>query len=113
MFEDLFNRLTKIEENIALLLDLHMQQTNSLTTYKDVARLLGLTTRTIYTYIKDAKLIQDKHYYINAKGKIVFIPKGIMEFKLNPSVIQNNTKGDSIASRVMHPVASRVLQGVA
>lgn len=113
MFEELLNKITKMEAIMALLLDLYMQQTNSLTTYKDVAKLLGVTTKTVNNYIRASKLIRDKHYYINAQGKTVFIPQAIMEFKQSVYQIQNTESKDTIGSRVMHPIASKVLQGVA
>ena len=113
MLEDLLNEIKELKERVSFLANLCLQQTNSLTTYKDVARFLGLTTRTIYNYIKDAKLVRDKHYYINANGKTVFIPKAIMEFKQSALQIQGNEQSKSIGSRVMHQIASKVLQGVA
>ena len=57
MFEDLIQQVNNIEKEVALLVDLHLQQTNSLTTYNDVARFLGKTPRTIRNYIKDSKLV--------------------------------------------------------
>lgn len=113
MFEHMLDKLIKMEENIALLLDLYTEQTNSLTTYKDVAKLLGLTRRTIYNYIQDSTFVLGTHYYINAKGKVVFIPQGIIEFKKSVLQRQNIKPSNIVATRVMHPIASKVLQGVA
>ncbi|WP_415398422.1 hypothetical protein [Sulfurimonas sp. CS5] len=58
-----------------------MIRINSLTTYNDVAKFLGLTRKTIYNYIKDDKLIENKHFYKNSKGTPTFIPSKIIEFK--------------------------------
>ncbi|QOY50909.1 hypothetical protein [Candidatus Sulfurimonas baltica] len=111
MFEEILEKINNLEKNMVLLLDLHLQQTNSLTKYNEVALFLGKTKRTIYTYIKEAKLVANKHYYIDANAKTVFIPKAIIEFKQNPV----ETKGikETTVSRVMHPIAEKLLQGVA
>ena len=42
MFEELIEKINKIEANVNLLLQLHIEQSNSLTTYNDVAKFLGL-----------------------------------------------------------------------
>ena len=113
MFEELLEKINIIEKNMVLLLELHLQQTNSLTTYNEVALFLGKTKRTIFSYIKDSKLVRDKHYYINTVGKAVFIPKAIVEFKQSSFQAQSVNNSNSIGSRVMHPIASKLLQGVA
>lgn len=113
MFEHMLDKLTKMEENIALLVDLYTEQTNSLTTYKQVAKILGLSSRTLQNYIKDSTFVIGTHYYINAKRKVVFIPQGIIEFKKSVLQRQNIKPSNSVATRVMHPIASKVLQGVA
>jgi hypothetical protein len=114
MFEELMSRIEKIEKTLSLLLDLHMQQSNSLTTYKDVAKLFGVTPRTVNNYIRESKLVKDKHYYIDHKGKTVFIPHAVMEFKKNVSeAVGAEPNGMKSMRVVMHPIASRVLKGVA
>ena len=37
MFEELIEKINKIEANVNLLLELHLEQSNNLTTYNDVA----------------------------------------------------------------------------
>lgn len=113
MFEELINRLTKIEDSILLLVDLHLQQTNNLTTYSSVSKFLGVSTRTIYNYIKESKLVQDKHYTINSNGKTIFIPKAIVEFKHRALEPQSIKTTHVAVNRSIHPAASKILQGVA
>lgn len=113
MFEHMLDMLTKMQKNIDLLLALYTEQTNSLTTYKQVAKILGLSSRTLQNYIKDSTFVIGTHYYINGKGKVVFIPQGIIEFKKSVLQRQNIKPSNSVATRVMHPIASKVLQGVA
>ena len=43
MFEELIEKINTIEANVNLLLELHIEQSNSLTTYNDVAKFLGKT----------------------------------------------------------------------
>lgn len=113
MFEELLEKINNIEKSMVLLLDLHLQQTNSLTTYNQVATFLGKTKRTIHTYIKDSKLVANKHYHVDANGKTVFNPKAILEFKHSAVELQKMENTDTTVSRVMHPIASKVLRGVA
>jgi predicted DNA-binding transcriptional regulator AlpA len=113
MFEELLEKINIIEKNMVLLLDLHLQQTNSLTTYNEVALFLGKTKRTIFNYIKESKLVRDQHYYINTVGKAVFIPKAIVAFKQSSFQAQSVNNSNACGSRVMHPIALKLLQGVA
>ena len=113
MFEDLINKLNAIDEKLSLILDLYMQQTNNLTTYKDVAKFLGKTPRTINNYIRKSKLVANKHYYKDENGKTVFVPQAIMEFKHASIEVQSVKKSRETISKVMHPIASSILNGVA
>lgn len=113
MFEEILEKITNIEKTMVLLLDLHMQQTNSLTTYNEVALFLGKSRRTVQTYVKESKLVANKHYYIDENGKTVFIPKAIMEFKNSPVEPKAIKSTITVAPRVMHPIATKLLQGVA
>lgn len=113
MFEHLLDKLTKVEESISLLVDLHLQQTNNLTTYSSVSKFLGVSTRTIYNYIKESKLVRDKHYSINSNGKTVFIPKAIVEFKHRVLEPQSIKTTHVAVNRSIHPAAFKILQGVA
>ena len=68
MLEKLIEKMNSMEKNINLLVDLYLQQTNSLTTYNEVAKFLGKTRETVYNYIKDGKLLEGKHYFKDDKG---------------------------------------------
>ena len=46
-------------------------------------------------------------------GKAVIIPKAIVEFKQSSFQTQSVNNSNACGSRVMHPVASKMLQGVA
>lgn len=56
---------------------------SSLTTQKEVAKFLGKSSQTIATMVKDGVLTQGIHY-IMEDTKRVWLPEGIIEFKLNP-----------------------------
>jgi len=116
MFEELIEKINKIEANVNLLLQLHIEQSNSLTTYNDVAKFLGVTRKTIYNYIKDGKFIEEKHYYTNDKGTPTFIPSEIIEFKKGVKAVDIKPLEKLLAKpheRVNNPIVSSMLVGVA
>ena len=54
---------------------------NSLNTKKAVSKFLNKSEKTIDNYIKNKKLIENKHYFINENKRIEFIPFAIVEFR--------------------------------
>ena len=115
MFEELIEKINTIEANVNLLLELHMEQSNNLTTYNYVAKFLGKTRKTIYNYIKDGKFIEEKHYYTNDKGTPTFIPSGIIEFKKGVKAIDTKSILGPLKKpiqRVNNPIVSSMLLGV-
>jgi len=90
MFEELIEKINTIEANVNLLLELHLEQSNSLTTYNDVAKFLGVTRKTIYNYVKEGKFVEDTHYYTNDKGTPTFIASAIIEFKKGVKAVDTN-----------------------
>lgn len=118
MLEELLQRIEKMEKNIELLLELHFQQSNSLTTYTDVARFLGKTRKTIYHYVRDGKFEENIHYYKDDNNKIVFIPEGIIDYKSNLGNKKRELKFEKPITkkepkRVVHPKVTSMLKGVA
>lgn len=113
MLEELIEKLNSIESQVSQLIELQLQQTNNLTSFKDVAKYLGKTPRTIRTYIKENKFLPNKHYVKDANGKTVFIPKAIVEFRNGDVDSVTEDTIDSKPIKVMHPVATSILRGVA
>lgn len=53
----------------------------SITTKKEVARILGVTTRTVNNYIASGELRHGKHFF-RKNGKIlVFVEEAILEYR--------------------------------
>ena len=116
MFEELIEKINTIEANVNLLLQLHIEQSNSLTTYNDVAKFLGKTRKTVYNYIKDGKLIEGVHYDKNEKGHPIFIPSEIIEFKKGVKAVDTQPIEKALTKvheRVNNPIVSSMLVGVA
>jgi len=113
MLEDLIESIERIEKSVILLVDLQLQQSNNLNSYTDVAKFLGKTTKTIYNYIKNGKLQENIHYTKDVSQRIVFNPKAIVDFKNNSFTIKPANRTDNTNSRVIHPVALKMLEGVA
>lgn len=116
MFEELIEKINTIEANVNLLLELHIEQSNSLTTYNDIAKFLGLTKKSIYNYIKNGKFIEGVHYYKNDKGTPTFIPSGVIEFKKGVKAVDTKPIEKALEksiARVNNPIVSSMLIGVA
>ncbi len=116
MFEELIEKINTIEANVNLLLQLHIEQSNSLTTYNDVAKFLGLTRKTIYNYIKEGTLVENKHFHKSSKGKPIFIPSEMIEFKKGVKAVDTKPLEKSLTKpyeRVNNPIVSSMLVGVA
>ena len=117
MLEELIKKINSMDDKLNLLLELHIEQSNNLTTYNDVAKFLGKTTKTIRNYIKEGKLIEDKDFYINDSDKKVFIPSGIIEFKKRVKAVDTKSITEQLskttAKRVNNDIVSSILKGVA
>ena len=75
--------------NLNLLLESHIEQSNSLTTYSDISKFSGLSRKTIYNYIKDGKFIEGVHYYKNDKGTPTFIPSAMIQNCKNQPILNS------------------------
>lgn len=83
MFEELENTLKDIKNELALYRELFALSVDTLTTQKQVAKFLGISQKTLNTYIKNGILIEGIHYIKNNKNE--FIPYKIIEFKQESS----------------------------
>jgi uncharacterized protein YdaL len=110
MFESLENVLMQImqslhrQEQMMQLVITHFKNKN------DVAKFLGVSVGTINNYIKDGRFELGKHYFINEKNNIEFIPTGIVDFK-DKSTKQNRVVEVKTPERHLHPTARKFLGG--
>lgn len=84
----------------------------SLDTKKSVSKFLNKSEKTIDNYIKNNTFIENKHYFINERGKIEFIPIAIIEFKKNPNYkikIIEQKKEEKI---ILSEISSKILRGI-
>jgi len=115
MFDELENTLTKILDKLNNQEIMLQMVLSSLTTSKQVASFLGVSTRTIELWVKNGTLIKDTHYYRNEKNRLVFIPNAILEYKKNPKKSSTKTKekkSPKEAVHVLHPKAKKILNGL-
>ena len=75
-----------------------------------VSFFLGVSVGTINNYIKDGRFELGKHYFINEKNNIEFIPSGIVDFK-DKSTKQNRVVEVKTPERHLHPTARKFLGG--
>jgi len=115
MFEELENTLTKILDKLNNQEVMLQMVLSSLTTSKQVAAFLGVSTRTIELWVKNGTLIRDTHYYRNEKNRLVFIPNAILEYKKNPKKATSKTKEKKSlkeAVHIVHPTAKKFISGL-
>lgn len=105
--EDILKMILKKIEDNSELLELAISNLN---TKRNVARCLNKSIATIDNYVRNGTLIEDKHYFINKKGKIEFIPTGILEFKSNPIIKKKNGLINDLT--ITHKAVSNILKGV-
>jgi hypothetical protein len=115
MFEELENTLTKILEKLNNQEIMLQMVLSSLTTSKQVAAFLGVSTRTIELWVKNGTLVQDVHYYRNDKNRLVFIPNAILEYKKNPKKAKPNSIEKIVEKEkvhIIHPTAKKFVNGL-
>ncbi len=115
MFEELENTLTKILDKLNNQEIMLQMVLSSLTTSKQVASFLGVSTRTIELWVKNGTLIRDTHYYRNEKNRLVFVPNAILEYKKNPKKATKKTKEKKALKEVVHivhPTAKKFINGL-
>ena len=80
MFKDLENHLVQLDTKLNSIIELLEINLNILTTKKEVAKFLNISTKTVDNYIKRKKLKENIHYILE-DDKIVFNPSEIIKFK--------------------------------
>ena len=107
------SRLENLQIQLNTVCELLEMSINSLNTKKSVSKFLNRSEKTIDNYIKNETFVKDKHYYINEKDRIVFIPFAIVNFKKNPShklsIVKKETKLETIQ---LSEASSKILKGV-
>ncbi len=101
-------KLDLLQNQLNTVCELLQLSINSLNTRKSVSKFLNRSEKTIDNYIKNETFIKGKHYYINEKERIEFIPFAIVEFKKNP-----NHKIKIVEEKiVISDVSSKILKGL-
>lgn len=105
-------RFDLIQNQLDTVCELLQLSITSLNTKKSVARFLNKSEKTIDNYINNNTFIEDKHYFINEKNKIEFIPFEIVKFKKNPKhkiKIIEQIKEEKI---ILSETTSKILKGI-
>lgn len=114
MNEEILEKLNQLQKSVDTLMQLQLENSNALTTKKEVASFLGVTIRTISNYIKDGKLKEGIHFIRNGVKRITFIPDEIVKFKNQPieKEVEEFTKIKEIKP-IQNKAVSRLIAGVA
>jgi predicted transcriptional regulator len=81
MFEQLEITLNLIQNELSLNRELLQLMIDSLSTKAQVAKFLGVSSKTVRNYIDDGRFREGFEYFIDDKGAEIFIPNGIIKFK--------------------------------
>jgi len=63
-----------------------------LTKKKEVMHFLGVTRQTFEKYLKEQIVEENKHYYLDDKNSMVFIPDAVIELKMQGVRYKRDTK---------------------
>lgn len=115
MFETLENILIEIDEKLKkqeIFMKLLMPELKSKSA---VAKILNTSVKKVTEYIENGKFQQNKHFYINDKGKIIFISEAIIEFKLNYINKVKEIKDEkkkNLENKKLDEITVKVLKGI-
>lgn len=107
------SRLETLQEQLNTVCELLQISINSLNTKKAVARFLNKSEKTIDNYIKNKTFQDGKHYFINEKNRVEFLPFGIVSFKKNPNhrmIIEE--KKEEVDPLILSETSSKILKGI-
>jgi len=101
--------LEKLEEQEELL----MLSISTLTTKKEVARFFNKSDRTIDNWIDNGTFKEGIEYLRNSKGKLEFIPSGILNHRRNMGKIKFQVKNKNDDNKkIYHPAVQNILKGI-
>lgn len=106
MFEDLENTLNDIRSELSLYRQLFALSMATLSTKKQVAKFLGVSSATITKYIADGRFKEGVHFFYNDDGKEEFIPEGIVKFKQKSLNSRHEVKK---VDKAFNPIARKFL----
>lgn len=81
MFEHLEMTLNQIQNELSMNRELLQLMIDTLSTKAQVAKFLGVSSKTVRNYIDDGRFREGVEYFIDEKGVEIFIPNGILKFK--------------------------------
>lgn len=110
------SRLENMQTQLNSVCELLQLTISAFNTKKSVAKFLNKSEKTIDNYIKNNIFIEGKHYFINEKQRVEFIPYGIVLFKKNPqhkiTQEENKEKKEKIEKLQLSETTSKILKGV-
>lgn len=106
MFEALENEIRNMKNEQKFLREYVSLLEITLSTRKQVAKFLGVSTSTVSKYIEDGRFVEEVHYFYNHDGKEEFIPEGIIKFKQDLKHRKYEVKK---VEKTLNPIASKFL----
>ena len=98
--------LKKLEQQEKLL----MLSISALNTKKEVARFFNRSEKTIDNWIKNGIFTEGVEYLKNSKGKVAFIPSGILNHRNN--ILKKPQKNIDSKKKVYHPSVASIVKGL-
>jgi hypothetical protein len=107
MFNELENILIEIREELRIHREIFQMTMDSLSSKKQVAKFLDVSTKTIENYVKDGRFRKDVEYFFDDSGNFHFVPSAIIEFKKSGS--KKEKIANNLTLRAIHPSATKFL----
>jgi hypothetical protein len=110
MFNELENILIEIREELRIHREIFQMAMDSLSTKKQVAKFLSVSTKTIENYVKDGRFRRDVEYVFDDCGELHFVPTAIIEFRKMGS--KKEKIANNFTEKIIHPSASKILSKI-
>ncbi|NQY22304.1 MAG: hypothetical protein HRT40_13565 [Campylobacteraceae bacterium] len=110
--EEILIKLQMRLDNIQELLELAI---GTLTNKQAVSKFLHKNPKTIDTYIKNGSYIENVHFFLNDRGKVEFLPFGILNFRKKPNYkIVFSEEKEILDSKDLHlnKTTNKILKGI-
>jgi hypothetical protein len=111
--EMIFNLVLQTLHKLEIYEELFVLQATVLKTKKGVANFFGVSEKTIDNWKENGKFEEGIEFFKNDKGRVEFIPQGILQFrKKNLNKFNGNNGSQKETKKIYHPSVLKIVKGI-